>query len=112
MSLEGGSSISECCKAAHVSRTTIWRWRKKHRGFGNKVLFVLDSRLQTIEDALYTSAIKGNVTAQIFWLKNRAGDRWKDVKETAGSMELTFANLMKLKKQQEQEIKNNRILAR
>jgi len=27
---------------------------------------------------LFKSAISGNVTAQIFWLKNRAPDRWRD----------------------------------
>ena len=111
-SLERGSSISESCEAAHVSRATIWRWRKRNKGFDNKTLSIIDSRTQSVEDALYASALKGNVTAQIFWLKNRASDRWKDVKEVAGSLELNFANLMKLKKEQEQGLKNKRILSR
>jgi len=38
----------------------------------------MDSRTQTVEDALYATALAGNVAAQIFWLKNRAKDRWKD----------------------------------
>lgn len=109
-SLERGSSISESCEAANVSRATIWRWRKRSKGFNNKTLSIIDSRTQSVEDALYASALKGNVTAQIFWLKNRASDRWKDVKEVAGSLELNFANLMKLKKEQEKGVrKNNRI---
>jgi len=111
-SLEKGSSISESCEAAHVSRATIWRWRKRSRGFDNKTLSIIDSRTQSVEDALYASALKGNVVAQIFWLKNRASDRWKDVKEVVGSLELTFANLMKLKKEQERGLKNNRIPSR
>ena len=109
ISLEGGESIIDSAKAAGVSRVTAWRWRKSKR-FKAKVLAIIDSRTQTVEDALYASALKGNVHAQIFWLKNRAGDRWKDVKEVAGSMELTFANLMKLKKEQDQRLNNNRIL--
>lgn len=110
LSLEKGASITDSCEAAHVSRATIWRWRKRSKGFNNKTLSIIDSRTQSVEDALYSSALKGNVIAQIFWLKNRASDRWKDVKEVAGSLELNFANLMKLKKEQEQgPRKNNRI---
>jgi len=50
-----------------------------------------------MENASYMSAIKGNVTAQIFWLKTRGGDRWEDTHETEGSAksELTYANLAK-----------------
>ncbi len=32
-----------------------------------------------VTESLYNNAVKnGNVTAQIFWLKNRAPDRWQD----------------------------------
>ena len=34
-----------------------------------------------VENALFNSAINGNVTAMIFWLKNRRPDKWKDKKE-------------------------------
>jgi len=77
-SLEGGVSISDACKSANVSRNTIWEWRKKSKRFDNKVSSIIDSRTQSVEDALFASALKGNVIAQIFWLKNRAKDRWKD----------------------------------
>ena len=77
-SLEGGVSISDACKAANISRNTIWEWRKKSKRFDKKVNSIIDSRTQSVEDALFSSAVKGNVAAQIFWLKNRAKDRWKD----------------------------------
>ena len=77
-SLEKGVSIKEACDYAGVSRMTIWRWRKKYLGFNNKVLLIIDSRTQTVEDALYMNAVNGNITAQIFWLKNRAKERWSD----------------------------------
>jgi hypothetical protein len=32
-----------------------------------------------MEASLYQLGISGNVTAQIFWLKNRRPDRWRDV---------------------------------
>lgn len=101
-SLESGATIKDSCEAAGISRVTAWRWRKSKQ-FKAKVLAIIDSRTQTVEDALYASALKGNVIAQIFWLKNRASDRWKDVKEVGGSLELTYANLVKAKKEREKK---------
>lgn len=31
-----------------------------------------------VENALLQTALSGNVTAQIFWLKNRKPDKWRD----------------------------------
>ncbi|MBA7681591.1 hypothetical protein ES703_89931 [subsurface metagenome] len=108
-SLEGGVSITDACEAANVSRNTIWEWRKKSKRFDNKINSIIDSRTQSMEDALYASGIKGNVAAQIFWLKNRAKDRWSDRTTHEVALELTFANLMKMKKKQEKGTKTNRI---
>lgn len=36
-----------------------------------------------VENALYKNAMTGNVTAQIFWLKNRKKENWKDKVEVA-----------------------------
>lgn len=77
-SLEMGVSITDACVAANVSRNTIWEWRKRSKRFNNKVNSIIDSRTQSMEDALYANGLKGNVIAQIFWLKNRSQDRWKD----------------------------------
>lgn len=77
-SLKSGVTIKDASEAAGIDRTTVWLWRKKWKGFDNKIYSIIDSRTQTVEDALYGSALSGNVTAQIFWLKNRARDRWSD----------------------------------
>jgi len=93
-SLERGESIIDSAKAAGISRVTAWRWRKSKR-FKEKVLAIIDSRTQTVEDALYASALKGNIIAIIFWLKNRAKDRWKDrfeqKVEVEGELKITDA---------------------
>ncbi|MHA1395784.1 MAG: hypothetical protein ACTSRZ_19965 [Promethearchaeota archaeon] len=77
-SLRNGISIRKACKYASITEMTIWRWRKRSKAFDEEVLSILDSRTQTVEDALFMNALKGNVTAQIFWLKNRGKGRWKD----------------------------------
>ena len=77
-SLEGGVSVLKASKEASIDYKTIWNWRKDDKEFNNEVIAILDSRIMIVEDALFLSAVKGNLGAQIFWLKNRAKDRWKD----------------------------------
>jgi len=77
-SLKAGTSITKASEAAGIDYSTIWLWRKKSKVFNNQVNAILDSRTQIVEDALYTNALKKNVVAQIFWLKNRGKGRWKD----------------------------------
>ena len=77
-SLRRGVSVLKASKTAGIDYSTIWRWRKKYKIFDSQVLAILDSRTQIVEDALFMNAASGNITAQIFWLKNRASDRWSD----------------------------------
>lgn len=80
-SLASGASFLKACKAADIDQSTFWLWRQADEELNKQVLQVLDSRTQTVEDALFSTGVKGNVIAQIFWLKNRAKDRWKDKQE-------------------------------
>ena len=77
-SLEGGVSVLKASKAADIDYKTIWRWRKDDEEFNIEVMAILDSRTMIVEDALFLNAAKGNLGAQVFYLKNRARDRWKD----------------------------------
>jgi transposase-like protein len=80
-SIESGSSVLKASKAAGIDYSTIWRWRKKYKEFDEQILAIMDSRTQMVEDALFINAARGNLGAQIFWLKNRSGGRWKDKQE-------------------------------
>ena len=77
-SLKKGSSIVEACRYASVSVATFWRWRKKDARLDNLTKGIYDSRIAIVEDALYKEALNGNVSAQIFFLKNRDVNRWRD----------------------------------
>lgn len=77
-SLEGGVSVLKASKAADIDYKTIWRWRRDDEEFNENVMVILDSRIMIVEDALFLNAAKGNLGAQVFYLKNRARDRWKD----------------------------------
>ena len=93
MSLRQGASVLKASKGAQVEYSTIWRWRQKYKEFNEEVLSILDSRTQIVEDALYLNAAGGNVIAQIFWLKNRGKDRWKDKQEHEHSGEVNLKPL-------------------
>ena len=46
-----------------ISPSTLYRWKDDH---------------QEIREALLNKALGGDTTAQIFWLKNRRPDKWRD----------------------------------
>lgn len=47
-----------------------------------------------VENALLKSALEGNTTAMIFWLKNRRPDKWRDrQKETGPETEIEIEDL-------------------
>jgi len=91
-SLAKGTSIIKACQAADIAVVTAWRWRRDSKDFDDKVLAVFESRTQVAEDALYKNVIKGNVIAQIFYLKNRNSARWKDKQEQTveGGLDITI----------------------
>lgn len=80
-SLENGVSVLKASKAAGIDYKTIWRWRKDDEEFDDKVTAIIDSRIMIVEDALFLNAVKGNLGAQIFYLLNRSGGRWKNKRE-------------------------------
>jgi len=80
-SLKRGSSIEASCSAANVSVVSFWTWRKRDARLDELVKSIYESRVAIVEDVLYETALDGNTTAQIFFLKNRAVDRWRDRNE-------------------------------
>lgn len=61
-----------------ISVKTLWIWKNKYSKVCNalkKGKEVIDYK---VENALLNSALEGNTTAQIFWLKNRRPDKWRD----------------------------------
>jgi transposase-like protein len=83
-SLQKGASIHDACRGAGIDVVSFWRWRKADPKLDEIVKTMYDSRVQIVEDALYKGALEGNVTSQIFFLKNRATNRWRDSHEIKG----------------------------
>lgn len=105
-SINKGAGIVAASDAAHLSRKTLWMWRKNDPKLNELIQEALDNQVQIVEDALFRRAIgyryeeetkerevgttekktakivvkevAGDVTAQIFFLMNRAPERWAD----------------------------------
>ena len=73
-----------------ISRTTLWDWKKKKPNILDALKKGKDVVDFEVENALLKSALEGNVTAQIFWLKNRRKLQWRDkVEDFTTANELT-----------------------
>jgi hypothetical protein len=100
-SLENGAATIVACASAGLNRIWFYALLKKHPELKDLYNEIREARTMAVEDSLYINAEKGNVSAQIFWLKNRASDRWQDSqsvdhKSTDGSMSPEKHDLSKL----------------
>jgi len=76
----GGATDAEICKVVGICPATLYLWKNKIGGnFRESLLAAKNIANDLVVCALLDNAInKGNVTAQIFWLKNRMPDQWRD----------------------------------
>lgn len=73
-----GLTDEQIAKNMGISYSTLKDWKNKYSAISaalKKGKEVVDYQ---VENALLLSALDGNTTAQIFWLKNRRPDKWRD----------------------------------
>ncbi len=66
-----------------IRRSTLYEWKNKHTDFADSIKKSKEVADFEVESALYKKACSGDVTAQIFWLKNRKPDKWRDKTDMA-----------------------------
>lgn len=76
-----GLTEEQIAKNLGISVKTLNEYKKKHPQFLQSLKKGKEIVDFEVEGALYKAAMSGNVTAQIFWLKNRKAKEWKDRKE-------------------------------
>ena len=76
-----GLSQQQIADNLGIGLTTLKDYRKKSPTISTAIKKGREVSDYHVENALYQSAINGNVTAMIFWLKNRKPNEWKDKKE-------------------------------
>lgn len=61
-----------------ISTSTFYDYKSKHSEFSESLKKGKEVVDYEVENALLKNALSGNITAQIFWLKNRKPKQWKD----------------------------------
>lgn len=83
-----GLTSGQIARCLGVSWSTIDRRRKENADIEEAIKKGAALGVEKISNALMTSAQDGNVTAQIFYLKNRAPDQWADRQEMNHNLDL------------------------
>ena len=61
-----------------ISEAVFYVYKNKYKEFQEAIKKGKEIVDFEVENALYKNAIEGNVTAQIFWLKNRKKEQWRE----------------------------------
>ena len=80
----------------NISRSTLNEWKKKYSDISDTLKKGKEIVDYEVENALLQSALKGNVTAQIFWLKNRKPNEWREKREVEISNEEQSSSMNQL----------------
>lgn len=73
-----GLTEQEIAKSLGISRSTLYRWKEEHPELARALRRGKEVVDYQVEGALLQTALGGNTTAQLFWLRNRRPDKWKD----------------------------------
>lgn len=73
-----GLTYEQISKNIGIDTSTLWDWRKKEANISNALKKGREVVDFEVENALLKNALNGNVTAQIFWLKNRKKNEWRE----------------------------------
>ena len=65
-----------------ISTKTLYEWKNAYSEIREALKKGKDVVDFEVENALLKKAMQGDVTAQIFWLKNRKADKWRDKPES------------------------------
>ena len=84
-----GLTEEELAHAFDVDATTIRNWMRAHPDFLRSLKAGRVEADSAVASALYDKALSGDVTAQIFWLKNRRPDQWRDRRTVDAAVTVT-----------------------
>ena len=73
-----GLTDEQIAKNIGITVSTFYEWKKKYSEISESLKKGKEVVDYEVENALLSSALWGNTTAQIFWLKNRRPDKWLD----------------------------------
>lgn len=89
-----------------ISETTFYKWKAENAEFAKVLKEDKDFCDDMVENALYKSALEGNTTAQIFYLKNRRRSDWRDKQELEVSGEVGIGDAIRQARERLQDSDN------
>lgn len=79
-----GLTDEQIAKNMGIATGTLYDWKAKFEEISESLKKGKEVVDYEVENALVKEALSGNVTAIIFWLKNRRPDKWRDKPEAPG----------------------------
>ena len=76
--VRNGATDEEVAKRLGVAYSTLREYKTEFSAFSAVLKETKDIVDAQVENALLQNALKGNITAQIFWLKNRRAKQWRE----------------------------------
>lgn len=73
-----GLTDEQIAKNLGIGKNTFYEYKKEHQDFSDSLKKGKEIVDYEVENALLQSALKGNVTAQIYWLNNRKPKQWRN----------------------------------
>jgi len=73
-----GLTDKDIAKNIGITAKTLYEWKNKYSDICEALKKGKEVADYAVENALFKSAISGNITAQIFWLRNRRGNKWRN----------------------------------
>lgn len=107
-----GLTDEQIAKNIGIGERTLYEWKEKYPQISQSLKKGKEVVDYQVENALLSSALDGNTTAQIFWLKNRRPDKWRDKqKDEADTTALEKLDniLDEIREDAKRSVKNNAV---
>ena len=73
-----GLTDEQLAEKMEISPSTLYEWKVKYPEISEALKKGKEVVDYQVENALLNKALGGDTTAQIFWVKNRRPDKWRD----------------------------------
>jgi len=87
-----GLTDEQIAKNIGINAATLYKWKSKYSEIDKSLKRGKDVVDRQVENALFKSALEGNTTAQIFWLKNRKPKEWRDKQDIEHSGDIKLVS--------------------
>ncbi len=101
-----GLTNDQLAECMGISETTLYKWKAENTEFAELLKANKDYADTQVENALYKAAMEGNTTAQIFWLKNRRRDNWRDKQDVEVSGDISIVDVMRKADERRERLEN------